>query len=146
MHIRSQFSPIFAFFQYQATPWVFLSSGEAPALIFEHAVSIFRNSEHVSEINFLYLSFFSVVFLLAGKLWNEWTDRCLANRINWLNFVIETMNVYSDVRTGFLNIPYTKFVLESVRTCIKFLGISLCGFVLLGNLLWTCVLGAQWMQ
>jgi len=50
------------------------------------------------------------------------------------------VNVYSEERAEFLNISYTKFVLESVRTCTKFLASSLCGFFLLGNLLWTCVL------
>ena len=48
---------------------------------------------------------------------------------------METVNVYSEVRTEFLNIPYRKLVLENVRTCIKSLGSSLCGFFLLGNLL-----------
>jgi len=58
MHIRSQFPPLIAFFQYRAIPWVFLSSGENPALILEHVASNFRNAKHISEICFLYLPFF----------------------------------------------------------------------------------------
>jgi hypothetical protein len=139
-HIRSQFSPPDGLFQYQATTSVWFSSGDAPALFFGGIQCIiFEIQKKLLQKKLFIFAIFSMAFPFAGKLWNEWTGGCLANRINRLDFVMETENIHCEVRTEFLTFPYTIFVLESASTCTPVLEGSLCGFFLLGNLLRTWV-------
>jgi hypothetical protein len=80
-HTRSQFSPLVAFFQYHE----FFSPRAKPQLYFwKHPASTFRNAEHISERNFLYLPFLWVSLSQEHCGMRVQTDAWLTELTDWI--------------------------------------------------------------